>query len=244
MKDKIINILKEKYNITDDLKNRVDQLLECIQDDNVFYNLNEILIWLDDKIDELDAEVKVVNFNDCEDWISEKETGNIYHTTGGFFKIVGVETKTNIRESGKGWIQPIIDQGTESSIVGLIKKKFNGIPHYLVDAKFEPGNYGKIQLSPTLQCTYDNLNKVHNGRQPKYAEYFNGEKDVKVLFEHWYPEDGGRFYLKRVKNMIIEIETDINVSESHIWITMYQLKQLLKRDNIINAHMRSIMSYL
>ena len=62
MKDKIINILKEKYNITDDLKNRVDQLLECIQDDNVFYNLNEILIWLDDKIDELDAEVKVVNF--------------------------------------------------------------------------------------------------------------------------------------------------------------------------------------
>ena len=44
--------------------------------------------------------------------------------------------------------------------------------------------------------------------------------------------------------MIIETETDINVSESHIWITMYQLKQLLKRDNIINAHMRSIMSYL
>tara|TARA_R100001377_G_scaffold51340_1_gene30009 strand:- start:179 stop:913 length:735 start_codon:yes stop_codon:yes gene_type:complete len=244
MKNEIINILKEKYNITDDVMNRVDQLLECMQDDNVFYNLDEIITWLDKKIDQLDAEVKVVNFNDCNDWICETETGNINHKSGGFFKIIGVETKTNIRESGKGWTQPMVDQGTESSIIGLIKKNFNGIPHYLVDAKFEPGNYGKIQLSPTLQCTYDNLNQLHEGHRPKYAEYFNGEMDVKVLFEHWYPEDGGRFYLKRVKNMVIETKTDINVSESHVWITMYQLKQLLKKDNIINAHMRSIISYL
>jgi oxidase EvaA len=244
MKNKIIDILKEKYDITDDIKNRVDQLLECMQDDNQFNSLNEILNWLNNRIDDLDAEVNVVNFNDCDDWTSEKETGNIEHSSGGFFKIIGVETKTNVRESGEGWRQPMIDQGTESSIVGLIKKNFNGIPHYLVDAKFEPGNYGKIQLSPTLQCTYDNLNKLHNGRRPKYAEYFNGEKDVKVLFEHWYPEDGGRFYLKRVKNMIIETDCDIEHSDSHIWITMYQLKQLLKRDNIINAHIRSIMSYL
>ena len=42
MKNEIINILKEKYNITDDVMNRVDQLLECMQDDNVFYNLDEI----------------------------------------------------------------------------------------------------------------------------------------------------------------------------------------------------------
>ena len=44
--------------------------------------------------------------------------------------------------------------------------------------------------------------------------------------------------------MIIEVEEEIEESKSHIWITMYQLKQLLKKDNLINAHLRSIISYL
>ena len=155
-----------------------------------------------------------------------------------------IKTKTNIRESGKGWSQPMMDQGTEASIVGLLKKEFEGIPHYLIDAKFEPGNYGKLQFSPTLQCTYDNLNQLHEGRKPLYYEYFEGKNKQKIIFEHWYPEDGGRFYLKRVKNMIIETKQPITPSESHIWLTMYQLKQLLKKDNLINAHLRSIISYL
>ena len=43
MKNKIINLLQEHYYITPDVKNRVDQLLECLQDDNVFYTLDEIM---------------------------------------------------------------------------------------------------------------------------------------------------------------------------------------------------------
>lgn len=245
MKNKIINLLQEHYYITPDVKNRVDQLLECLQDNNVFYTLDEIMDWFNNKLNNLQASVTAIDLKDCKDgWKNDKNTGNLKHESGGYFKVIGVKTNTNIRESGKGWTQPMIDQGTEASIVGLIKKEFKGIPHYLIDAKFEPGNYGKIQFSPTLQCTYDNLNRLHKGRKPKYTEYFDGEKNVNILFEHWYPEDGGRFYLKRVKNMIIEVEEEIEESKSHIWITMYQLKQLLKKDNLINAHLRSIISYL
>ena len=245
MKNKILQLLQTKYKITSDTQNRVEQLLECLQDDNVFYSLDEIMDWFNKKLNNLQANVETISLKDCgNEWYNDKETGNLKHTSGGFFEVIGVKTNTNIRESGKGWSQPMVDQGTEASIVGLIKKKFNNISHYLIDAKFEPGNYGKMQFSPTIQCTYDNLNKLHQGKTPLYYEYFNGEKNTNILFEHWYPEDGGRFYLKRVKNILIETDLDINVSNSHIWVTMFQLKQLLKQDNLVNAHLRNILSYL
>jgi oxidase EvaA len=204
------------------------------------------MVWFNDRLDKLQADVTTISLKDCKDgWDYNPKTNNLEHQSGGFFKIIGVKTDTNIRESGRGWSQPMVYQGTEASIVGLIKRKYNMIPHYLIDAKFEPGNYGKIQFSPTLQCTYDNLNKLHKGGKPLYHEYFDGsKKDINTLFEHWYPEDGGRFYQKRVKNMIVEIDDDIDIGSSHIWMTMFQLKQLLKRDNLINAHLRSIISYL
>jgi len=245
MKDKIIKLIKENYNTSEDLEARVEQLLECVEDNNVFNNLEQVMVWFNNKLKEFNGNVVKVNLNDCDvEWFVEKNTGNIKHISGGYFDIVGVKTDSNVRESGNGWIQPIIDQGTEASVVGLIKKRFDNIPHYLIDAKFEPGNYGKIQFSPTLQCTYDNLNKVHKGRKPLYSEYFEEDSDNKVLFEHWYPEDGGRFYLKRVKTMIVEVNSDVEVSESHIWLTMFQMKELLKKDNLVNAHLRSLISYL
>ena len=47
----------------------------------------------------------------------------------------------------------------------MIRKKIKGIPHYLTEAKFEPGNYNKIQISPSVQATYSNLNRVHKGKK-------------------------------------------------------------------------------
>ena len=244
MKNKILDIISEQFTINEDIENRVEQLLECIENNSLF-TLEQVMEWFNEKLLELNATVTPIDLKECGDgWDYNKITGNLEHKSGGFFKLIGVKTQTSIRESGKGWSQPMMDQGTEASIVGLLKKDFKGIPHYLVDAKFEPGNYGKLQFSPTLQCTYDNLNQLHEGRKPLYYEYFEGENQQKIIFEHWYPEDGGRFYLKRVKNMIVETTQHIDPSKSHIWLTMYQLEQLLKKDNLINAHLRSIISYL
>ena len=120
----------------------------------------------------------------------------------------------------------------------------SAVPLYLVEAKFEPGNYDRVLISPTLQVTYDNLNTLHSGRKPLFSEYFHGENLKEVKFEHWYPEDGGRFYKKRVKNMLVETDDYFDVPDNFKWLTMYQLKELLKLDNIVNPHLRSIISYL
>jgi len=245
---KIYQLLQEEHPNLDDsyLLNNLDQMFECLDEKSVFLDLPDVIHWIDNVKKNLPADVKKIPLNDIQGgWGLDKKTGNYSHSTGGFFNIIGVRTETNIRESGKGWDQPMLDQGTESSVAGLIKKQFEGSYYYLVEAKFEPGNYDKVLFSPTLQVTYDNLNKLHSGRKPLFAEYFDGTKDdIKVIYQHWYPEDGGRFFLKRVKNMLVEVEDNIDVPEGFQWLNMYQLKMLLKEDNLINQHLRSIISFL
>lgn len=248
LKAKILNLLQEEF--TDLDKNyvleNVEHLLECLSKETIFLDISSLKKWLEEIKANLPADVTTFPLKEIEGgWDFNEESGNYQHETGGFFKIIGVRTETNIRESGRGWDQPMLDQGTESSVAGLIKKKFSDTYYYLIEAKFEPGNFDRVLLSPTLQVTYDNLNKLHSGRKPLFAEYFDGtNSSTKVIYQHWYPEDGGRFYLKRVKNMLVEIDDEIEVPDGFQWMTMYQIKMLLKEDNLINQHLRSIISYL
>ena len=243
LRDKILNLIS---NVDKNVEQRLEHFLECINDTE---GIDHVLAWLQKIKNDLPATVSKINLNNVEDgWSLSPDTGNLEHCTGGFFKIIGVETETDVRESGKGWKQPMVDQGTESSIVGLLKRKgSDGISKYLVEAKFEPGNYDRVLLSPTLQVTYDNLNKLHSGRKPLFSEYFSGQKNditAATKFEHWYPEDGGRFYRKRVKNMLVETIDVFEIPNNFLWLNMFQLKELLKRDNLVNPHLRSIISYL
>ncbi len=220
--------------------------------ENLVENASEYqstLDWIIDRQQQCIAEVERTSLRNAleKPWAFDETSGNIVHESGGFFKIIGVNVKTNQRESGKGWRQPMFDQGTESSIAGLIRRMQGNIYQYLVEAKFEPGNYGKVLISPSLQVTYSNLNQAHGGKKPKYCEYFDGSKEnAKVLYSQWLPEDGGRFYLKRVKYMIVEIEkTDnIHIDDNYRWVQVSTLKKMLFLDNYINPHMRSLLAVL
>jgi len=66
------------------------------------------------------------------------------------------------------------------------------------------------------------------------------------LYDNWLSEDGGRLHLKRNRGMIIEISEDriIEVPDSFIWLSMWQIKELLKEDAWINPHIRGIISHL
>jgi len=241
----ITNILKNN-GLTDfePILNSVIEKFDC--DDNEY---QDVLSWLTQEQLECDAKVTKVGLNDClGKWQRDSETGDIYHESGGFFRIVGVDVKTDKRESGTGWCQPMIDQGTESSIAGLLKHRFIDSCKYLVEAKFEPGNYGMVQLSPGLQVTYSNLKQLHKGKKPFLSEYFVEDREnTKVLYEQWLPEDGGRFFLKRVKYMLVELSDADSLPEisSHFrWVKLSTLKKLLHHDNLINCHLRTLIAVL
>ncbi len=244
----IAEILKRYgYTVDDDCMSRIETMLQTIRDDNQCYKLDHILKWFGKKRQQCNMKVEEIGISSLDRWKIDPNTGNIRHDTGGFFEVIGVKvTNATDREVGeKGWTQPIIAHNP-GGILGLLMKRMNGIPHYLIQAKAEPGNIGKLQLSPTLQATTSNLLKEHGGIKPLFAEYFDESKSDKVVYAKWQSEDGGRFHLKSNYNMIVEIDEneEIRIPDSFIWMTLYQIKQLLKYENIVSPHVRGIISAL
>ena len=247
--EEIKNILeKNGYDVNLDTILRINTMIESIRDDdNQINTLDYVINWFNKKREESDMTVQEIGINDLDKWNVSSTTGNISHESKGFFEIIGVKVSNTFdREVGKkGWTQPMI-ANNPGGILGLLMKKFNGIPHYLVQAKAEPGNIGKLQLSPTLQATTSNLLKAHGGTQPLFAKYFDEEENPNIVYAKWQSEDGGRFHLKSNYNMIVEVNEDeeLTIPDYFIWVTLFQIKQLLKIENFVGPHIRGIISYL
>ena len=248
MIDEIKAVLeKNGHDVDSDVISRIETMLASIRDDNQINKLDYIIEWFNKRREESDMVVEEIGINDLDKWSVDSTSGNVKHDSGGFFEMIGVKVSNTFdREVGKkGWTQPMIAKNP-GGILGIIMKRINGVPHYLLQAKAEPVNIGKLQLSPTLQATTSNLLKAHGGSKPLFAEYFDEENKPKIIYAKWQSEDGGRFHLKSNYNMIVEVneEEELEIPDSFIWVTLYQIKQLMKIENFVGPHVRGIISYL
>jgi oxidase EvaA len=234
---------------SDSLRN--EAVVESLKDWSEYETIDSIKSWFKEEQENCSMSIEDIPLMDCAGWSFNEEKGVFAHDSGEFFYIQGVRVKnTIVREVTGGWDQPILTQvGYNGGLLGLLRKKFNSIPYYLVDAKAEPGNPDKVQISPTLQATFSNLKQAHGGNKPKFSEFFETPEIVngKILFDQWMSEDGGRLYLKRNKGMIVEIDDSVELPElssAHKWMTLYQIKYLIKENSWVSPHVRSIISHL
>lgn len=198
----------------------------------------DVLSWLKKENDRIKVNVEKTSFEKLEHWILD--SNNIRHSSGKFFSIDGIRINTNWGEV-KTWDQPIINQ-REVGYLGFIVKEFNGVLHFLVQAKIEPGNVNNVQLSPTLQATRSNYTKVHKGKAPSYLDYFKNATVDQIMFDQLQSEQGARFLKKRNRNIIIKVDEDIKQEENYIWLTLNQLKDLMSLDNVVNMDSRTVIS--
>ncbi len=203
----------------------------------ILKNTEDILEWLDHKKSSVHVEIKKTSLNSLSKW--KLDSKKISHKSGKFFSICGIKIKTNWG-GVKSWSQPIIHQ-PEIGILGIISKKINNKIYFLLQAKIEPGNINKVQLSPTLQATKSNYTKVHGGKSPNYLNYFLS-KNKMILLDQLQSEQGARFLHKRNRNIIIIVEEDIKIIDDYIWLTLDQIKSLMRYDNIINMDTRSVIA--
>ena len=188
------------------------------------------------------AVIKTVHLEKMKKWTYDKKKGVLKHNSGEFFHIEGKRISKSDREVNS-WDQPFIKQvDYKGGIIGLVRSNIKDMPHYLVDAKFEPGNYNKIQISPSLQATYSNLNRIHEGEKNKVAKkYFSN--NYKTIRKFWVTEDGGRLYLKRNLHWIIQYNGKINVpGKTYRWLTLWELDRFIKLGSLVGPHLRSILS--
>ena len=201
--------------------------------------------WIHDRIRQIRLHALMIPINEVERWHCDAETGNISHESGRFFSVTGVHVRHRSGREELEWDQPIIEQ-PEIGILGILCKRIAGILHFCLQAKEEPGNINSVQLAPTVQATFSNYSGVHGGRQPLFIERFLEPPSGQVLFSKLQTEDGGRFFYKSNRNMIVLTLDDelCELPEGFIWLTLRQISVLLMRDNLINSCARSVIAGL
>lgn len=180
-----------------------------------------------------------IPFAELDGWSFAPDTGNLGHRSGRFFTVEGLHVV------GDGpipeWQQPIIVQ-PEVGILGILAKEFDGVLHFLMQAKMEPGNPNLLQLSPTVQATRSNYTRVHQGTEVKYIEFFTQRGRGRVLADVLQSEHGSWFFHKSNRNMIVEAYGDVPVDDDFCWLTLGQIGALLLRDNVVNMDSRTVVA--
>ena len=199
-------------------------------------DINEILDWINAHNSSIHTSISKISLDKCTPWFYDADNGIIRNSTGDFFQISGVSYYGGIE-------QPIFIQN-EIGFLGIICKRINGEMYYLMQAKIEPGNINKIQLSLTIQATKSNFTQKHGGAKPAYLEYFINASKYHIIVDQIQSEQSSRFLAKRNRNIIIEIDEDIEVLPSHMWMTLPQIKALMHYDNLVNMDTRTVLSCL
>ncbi len=202
------------------------------------HTTQDILLWLEERKDNLEVHLNRVSLEECTPWYYDEEKGEIRNRQGTFFQIIGVRHRG---EDGRVTEQPIILQ-EEIGFLGIICCKINDVWHYLMQAKIEPGNVNCVQLSPTLQATKSNFTRQHGGTRPAFLEYFLDMSAENVLVDQIQSEQSSRFLGKRNRNVILMVDQQIEEPVTHRWITLAQMKELMRYDNLVNMDTRTVLS--
>lgn len=213
-------------------------LRSALARDNRFQPFADTEAWLRDLRANCATRVERIPFADMEQWYFAPESGNLQHRSGRFFSIVGLRcTPAN---GAAGWDQPIIAQ-PEVGILGIITREFEGTRYFLMQAKMEPGNAPLVQLSPTVQATFSNYSQAHKGVLPPYISYFL-DPNARVINSQLQSETGTRFFRKFNRNVLLDIQEDIELLPGFRWLTLHEIRRLARQENMVNMDARSVLS--
>ncbi len=204
------------------------------------YTTEELLSWIAERNRTVHVSIRKNRLEDSEAWYYNEAGGYIENRNKSFFRVMGMQELVDGQVVSE---QPMIIQD-EIGYLGILCRRFNGEMHCLMQAKIEPGNINHIQISPTIQATKSNFTQKHEGNKPPYLDYFLHAERYRVIIDQIQSEQSSRFYKKRNRNIILEVDEDVPVLPSHRWMTVGQLKELMRLDNLVNMDTRTVLSCL
>jgi oxidase EvaA len=77
------------------------------------------------------------------------------------------------------------------------------------------------------------------------SEYFDGTKGTLIASVEGV-EDGGRFYRKVNRSMVVLVDESeqVPITEDYIWVTLPEIKKLLLVDRVVNSLARNVCAIL
>ena len=155
------------------------------------------------------------------------------------FHIIGVSVEAAGREV-QSWSQPMIEV-PDPGVLALLVADIEGVLHLLVQLRIEPGLIDVAELAPSVQ-------QLPGTPEPSAAE---AELLIRALsaspqdirFDTMLSEEGGRFFHTRNRHLIVET-APFDEPTGYRWITVAQLRELLRHSYYANVQTRSLLSCL
>lgn len=196
--------------------------------------MDKLHTWFSKLIERSDFKTNWILLSKSSFW--SLRSGKIVHRSGHFFKIIGVQfrDKNNILAD-----QPFIDQ-SEIGTLGFLIKETKTKKEILVQAKIEPGNCHIVQLAPTCQATKSNSLRIHGGKEPPFSHLFTKEHP-KIISSTLQSEQGSRFFKKRNRNTLALSSGAVRLPDSHKWMNVDILLDLLSKNYVVNTDARSVL---
>lgn len=221
------------------MRNQVVKLLQSWKEvDGNVNSLEELIQWINELNMNTYVDIRECSINESTFWFYDDYNGEVLNRKRSFFSVKGMRRFENGHFVCE---QPMIIQ-PEIGYLGIICKEIDGVLNFLMQAKIEPGNINCVQISPTIQATKSNFTRAHGGKLPLYFEYFENANKYHVIYDQIQSEQAARFYQKRNRNMIMEIDEEIEIYENFRWMTLGQIKCLMQRDNLVNMDTRTVLS--
>jgi oxidase EvaA len=219
------------------------KVLESVLAENgALHSVEELISWFTEQKVRYELDVERIPLNTVDEW--EKTDSEIRHRKNDYFSVIACRVEAGSREV-VSWTQPLV-KTPEPGLVALIAKPINGLLHFLIQGKVEPGNFDIAEMAPTVQCTTGNYRRVLPAKRPPFLEYVLNARPEQVHFDVHLSEEGGRFYREANRNMIIEAGPDFpdEIPENYIWMTLHQIKELIRFNNYLNVEARCLVSCL
>jgi len=207
-------------------------------EDGKINSTQELLAWIKDLNDNTYVNINECSINDSTFWFYDDYNGEVLNRKRSFFSIKGMRRFEDGEFTGE---QPIIIQ-PEIGYLGIICREIEGVLHFLMQAKIEPGNVNCVQISPTIQATKSNFTRAHGGKLPTYFELFEHSERYEVIYDQIQSEQATRFYKKRNRNMIMIVDEEFEIYPNFKWMTLGQIKRLMEVDNLVNMDTRTVLS--
>lgn len=207
--------------------------------DSDLHSISELYDWINEANQKTKVSIKLIDLESCTNWIYDKKEKSIKNLDNSFFNIKGITYNQN----GRSVQHPIIVQ-PEIGYLGIACKIIKGVLYFLMQSKIEPGNVNVVQISPTIQATKSNFMRKHGGKSPAYLDLFENVDKKNVIVDQIESEQGTRFLAKRNRNIIIYVDEDIPILSSHKWMTLGQIRELMKIPNLVNMDTRTVLSLL
>ena len=207
----------------------------------------ELIDWLEARRKNVPFSAELIPLREVANW-QQGPDGNIYNTSGQFFRIEGVRVRSapGVREIS-GWDQPILTQSEGGILALLCRETPAGGIEFLLQAKADPGNFGYLQLCPTIQSTWENIRGLKGARRAPFAEYLDASENIRIIYRSKHNEEGSRFWQKSNENMILFVADTSRLTfdeATYRWASLSQIKQMMLLDNLIGPYVRTVVAPL